>query len=107
MITDEEVEKAVDYLRDNATESAQARANRIYCDEYRKSLKAMIMAEHSTLPVTAQEREAYRDKRYLDHLEAIKDAVKIDEQHRFLRVAAEAKIEAWRSLNANMRAVKL
>jgi len=107
MITDEEVEKAVDYLRDSATESAQARANRIYCEEYRKSLKAMIMAEHKTLPVTAQEREAYKDKRYIDHLEGLKEAVKIDEQHRFLRVAAEAKIEAWRSLNANMRAIKL
>ena len=43
MITDLEIEKAVDYLRDNATKAAQARANRIYLEEYRKTIKAEIM----------------------------------------------------------------
>ena len=107
MISDDEVEKAIDYLRDNATEAAQARANRIYIEEYRKSLKAMIMKEHADIPVSAQEREAYADKRYLSHLLALQQAVKEDEYRRFLRVAAEAKIEAWRSFQANYRSMKV
>ena len=107
MITDEDIEKAIDYLRDNAIQAAQSRANRIYMEEFRKSLKALIMSEHKDLPVSAQEREAYCDQRYLKHLEAMKTAIAHDEQNRFMRVAAEAKIEAWRSFSANHRAVKI
>ena len=107
MITDDYLEKAIDYLRDSATNAAQSRANRIYMDEFRKSLKALIMREYNHLPVGAQEREAYADDRYLKHLEAMKIAIAQDEQNRFLRIAAEAKIEAWRSFSANHRAVKI
>lgn len=107
MITDDDVEKAIDYLRDSADEAAQARANRVYMEEYRKSLKAMIMKEHTQLPVSAQEREAYADKRYLSHLLGLQQSVKEDEYRRFLRVAADAKIEAWRSFQANYRAMKV
>ena len=107
MIPDDDVEKAIDYLRDNANAAAQARANRIYMDEFRKSLKALIMKEHLDLSVNAQEREAYADQRYADHLNAMKQAIAIDEKMRFTRVAAEAKIEAWRSMSANHRAIKI
>ena len=65
------------------------------------------MKEHAHLPVGAQEREAYGDERYKKHLEAMKIAIAQDEQNRFMRVAAEAKIEAWRSFSANHRAVKI
>lgn len=107
MITDDDIEKAIDYLRDNAVQAAQSRANRIYMEEFRKSLKALIMSEHKDLPVGAQEREAYADPRYHKHLEAMKISIAQDEQNRFMRVAAEAKIEAWRSFSANHRAVKI
>ena len=107
MITDEEVEKAIDYLRDSAPQAAQSRANRLYLDEFRKSLKALIMKEHQHLPVGAQEREAYADERYQKHLQAMQSAIELDEKNRFMRVAAEAKIEAWRSFSANHRAIKI
>jgi hypothetical protein len=106
-ITDEEIDKALDYLRDNADDAAKARAERIYCEEYRKTLKAKLMKEHSTLSAVLQEREAYSDDRYVEHLEAIKEAVFRDEKHRFLRSAAEAKIEAWRTQSSNYRSMKL
>ena len=106
MITSEEVEKAVDWLRDNAGEAAKARAERVYVEEYRKTIKAQIMCEHKTESGIAQEREAYADPRYISHLDAIREAIEIDEKHRFLRVAAEAKLEAWRTFSANDRGVK-
>jgi hypothetical protein len=34
-------------------------------------------------------------------------AIKADEKIKFMRVAAEAKIEAWRSMNANYRSMKI
>lgn len=104
MITDDHVEKALDFLRDNAEEAAKARAERIYLEEFRKSLKAQIMAEHLSEPLGAQERAAYSDTRYLNHLEGLKQAVFLDERLRFLRGAAEAKLDAWRTYQANQRA---
>ena len=106
-ISDEDIEKALDYLRDNAIEAAKARAERIYVEEFRKTLKAIYMKEHTDESIGAQEREAYADPRYQQHLEAIREAVERDEKHRFLRAAAEAKLEAWRTMSATERAMKL
>jgi|TARA_R110000822_G_scaffold6239_3_gene26304 hypothetical protein len=107
LISDADVQKALDYLRDTAETVAKARAERIYMEEYRKSKKAMIMAEHLNLPVSAQEREAYADPRYIQHLESLRTAIELDEKGRFMRQAADAKIEAWRTMNANYRSMKL
>ena len=104
MITDESIERALDWLRDKAPVIAQARANRIYAEEYRKTMKATIMAEHKDKPIGAQEREAYAAPRYVEHLEAIREAVREDEEMRWTMTAAEARIEAWRSMQANERA---
>ncbi len=103
IVTDEAVERALDYLGKNAGAAAKARAERIYVEEFRKSLKARLMKEHVGESIGAQEREAYADPRYLEHLEAIKQAVFCDEHQRFLRQAAIAKVEAWRSASANRR----
>lgn len=75
-------------------------------EEYRKTLKAMIMKEHVNLPVAAQEREAYADVRMQAHIGALKDAVYQDEFHRFKRVAAVATVEAWQTQSANHRAME-
>lgn len=107
MVTDEQVEQALDWLRDNADTAAKARADRIYIEEYRKSLKAQLMKEHPELATNAQEREAYSEGRYLKHLLALRDAVYEDERQRFLREAAAAKISAWQTLGANARSMKI
>jgi len=107
VIDEKEVEAAVDWLRDTANEAAQKRAERLYLDEYRKVLRAKLMKQHMDLPVSAQEREALADPQYEKHLQALRTAIDEDEKMRFLRVAAEAKIEAWRSMNANHRAIKV
>jgi hypothetical protein len=108
MISDEEIEKAVDYLRDNAGKAAMARAERLYLEEFAKSLKAILMKEFTgETSVAAQEREALASLKYLQHLEAVREAVEIDEKHRFLRAAAEAKINAWQTFSANLRGINL
>lgn len=106
-ISEDEIDKALDYLRDNANAAAVARAERIYVEEYRKVVKAQIMQEHAAKALAAQEREAYADDRYMVHLEAIRQAVAADERHKFLLSAAQAKIEAWRTQSSNERANKL
>jgi hypothetical protein len=104
-ITDDEIDRALDFLRDNARDAAQAKADRVYVTEYRKVLKAQLMKEHAALSAVLQEREAYSDPRYVEHLEAIRQAVMADEGHTFLRSAADAKIQAWRTQSSNTRAL--
>ncbi len=103
MVADDDIDKALDWLIANAGRAATARANRVYVEEYRKTLKAQIMGEHKDKPIGAQEREAYSDSRYLEHLQAIRTAVEADETMRWLYVSAQAKIDAWRSFQANQR----
>jgi len=54
-------------------------------------MKAMVMSEHLAEPVNAQERFAYADMRYKNHLEGLKVAIYEDEKFSNLRAAAEAK----------------
>ena len=103
MVSDQEIDKTLDWLRDSATKAAQARATRVYLEEFRKTLKATLMAENKDKPIGAQEREAYSDPRYIAHLSDIRSAVEADEKMRWLYVAAQAKIDAWRSFQANYR----
>lgn len=103
MIEDSEVEKALDYLRESSDSCAKRRAERIYLEEFTGSLKAQIMSEHLAETLGAQERYAKTDIRFRNHLEALKVAIYEDERGRFLREAAGAKIEAWRTQQANAR----
>ena len=103
MITDDEAEKAVDFLRDNARKTAQAKANSEYMQEFRKVLKARIMREHAEMPLGAQEREAYADPRYDLHLKSLQTAIEESEYQEWMMAAAESKISAWQTQSRNTR----
>lgn len=98
MISQRDIEKALDFLRDSAEAAAMNRSNRVYMEEYRKSLKAQLMSENLDMPVNAQEREAYKNVEYITHLEAMKEAIYQDEKLRFLIEAAKTKISAWQTM---------
>ena len=104
MISDDDIGKALDFLRDNSQRAAKAKAERIYMEEYRKVVKAQIMRENDDKALGTQEAIAYADPRYKQHLEAMKEAVEKDEYNRWMSTAAEAKIEAWRTMCSNNRA---
>ncbi len=103
MISDADVEKALDFLREFAQQAGEARAAREYMDEYRHVIKSKIMREHPTESVAAQQAIAYADPRYALHLDAMKIAIEQDEFLRWKRSAAEAKIQAWQTMSANNR----
>ena len=104
MITQQMAEDAVDWLRDNARVMAQARAERLYLEQYIKTTKATIMVEHQGSSVAAAETAALASPRYMSVLQAYKAAIEQDEYFRFMSAAAEAKIEAWRSQESTRRA---
>ena len=98
-----DVYKCLDFIRDEAPAYARAKADRIYCDEYRKSLKALLMAQSTAKTAVEREQEAYSSPEYIAHLEALRVAVEAEETLRWRLIGAEAKIECWRSLEASNR----
>lgn len=103
-MTTDDIEKAVDYLRDHAGVAAKARAERIYLEAWVKTVLSQEMKKHADLPIAAQDREARCSVPYMAALQGLKEAVETDERERFLRAAAEAKIEYWRTMEATRRA---
>lgn len=96
--------KALDFIRDNAAPYAQAKANVVYMTEFRKTIKATLMASCSEKTESAKETFAYIHPDYKKHLVALRQAVAEAERLRWLLIAAEAKIEVWRSLESTARA---
>lgn len=103
MVSDESAEMAVDYLRDSADQSAKARAERLYIEHYLKTVKAQESSRSDAKTVAERENEALLSKSYLSTLQAYREAVEADERHRFLREAAIAKIDFYRTQQANLR----
>ena len=104
MSTERDPHKAVDYIIANAKKFANAKAERVYLEEYRKSLKAILMKRSMESAIGAQEREAYSDPEYLQLLQGIKEATEIEEKLRWDLIGAQARVEIWRTEQANNRA---
>ena len=95
---------AVDYIIKHAAQFADAKAQRVYLEEFRKSKKAILMKQSLETALGAQEREAYAHPEYLELLVGIKEAVRIEEKLRWDLIAAQARIEIYRTQQANLRA---
>ena len=100
---------AVDYMIKHAKAYSRAEAEKVYMEEYRKTIKCELMKEaeldgHKTAAM--QEREAYAHPRYKKHLEALSEAVQQREFFRWKLIAAQARIEVWRSMEASNRRIE-
>jgi adenylate cyclase class IV len=102
-----EINAAVDYLYTHGAKYAEAKAHRVYIEEYRKSQKAMLMkqalVEGRAKTSAAAEVEAYADPAYLQILEALKQAVENEEKFRWGLISAQARIEVFRTIEASNR----
>jgi hypothetical protein len=94
---------AVEYLIEVAPQYAKAKAERVYLDEFRKSKKAILMQAHGEKPIGAQEREAYAHPEYIGLLAALQVAVEQEEKLRWMMVAAQTRVEVWRSQESTNR----
>jgi hypothetical protein len=94
---------AVDYILRNSPKFAKAKAERVYIEEYRKSLKAILMKRSLENAIGAQEREAYAHEEYQQLLEGLRDAIEIEEKLRWDLIGAQERINIWRTEQANQR----
>lgn len=104
-ITDEEAEKALDWLVKNARPLGDAKETLVKSERMVDRTKAVVMKRHSDLPVSAQEREAKAspelEAAYIDEAKAAGHY----EYMRALKDAAMARLDAWRTLRASERAM--
>jgi hypothetical protein len=98
--------RAVDFMIAEAPKYAQAKAERVYLEQFRKSKKALLMKQAGVEGIktsAAQEVEAYADPAYQELLVALRDATELEENCRWKLVAAQARVEVWRSTEASSR----
>ena len=101
-------EKSLLVMHECGAMYARAKAERVYMEALAKTIKAQLMKDaeiegHNS--VAAQEREAYADAKYKQHLLALKEAVQAEEALRWKLVSAQAAVEVWRSTEASNRAM--
>jgi cytochrome c biogenesis protein ResB len=89
--------KAIQFLIDTAPLYAKAKADRMFLEEFRKSRKAQLASQAGTEVLGKQETFAYAHADYIEILEGIREAVEKEERFRYLMVAAQARIEVWRT----------
>lgn len=97
---------AVDYILKNREAYAQAKAKRIYLEEFRKSKKALLMKDaltHGIEAANAQEREAYAHPEYIALLNGLAAAIEQEETLKWGMEAARMRVEIYRTEEATNR----
>lgn len=97
---------ATEFLINSAADIARAKADLVKCEAMLRVVKSIAMKNSGEKSVAAQEREAYASDQYMAAINSLYMATEEYEKLRSLRDAAKAKIEYWRSLNANQRSAE-
>ena len=97
-------QRAVDFLIEHSRQYAQAKADRVHLEHFRKSKKALLMNECDEKAVAAREQFAYSHPDYIALLEGLREAVRVEEALRWRLTAAQLRVEVWRTKEATARA---
>ena len=103
LITEEQLEGALTFMKRKAVDYAQAKANRRYTEEFRKTLKARLYQEAPDGTVADKEAFAYGHHDYEENLLGLKAAVDEEEQLRWQLEAARITTEIYRTQHADGR----
>jgi hypothetical protein len=95
--------EAINFMIKNAKAYAEAKANVTYLEQYRKSKKALLFANAMGNTIADKEAYAYSHPEYIELLDGLKEAVAEAERLRWMLVAAQARIDVWRSQEASNR----
>lgn len=107
IVSDIELEMALDWLRDNAKEMGDAKARMVRAGHMLKHIEALETKMSEEKSVEARKADARCSLRYVAAIEEDAVAAGEYEKMRSLREAAALKIETWRSEQANFRALKI
>ena len=95
--------RAIQFLVDNAPKFAEAKATRVYIENYLRSVKSRLMGnEEGTLG--AKEAYAYAHEDYVDQLKALRIATEEEERLKYMMSAAQLKVDVWKTNEYSKRA---
>ena len=95
--------EAVDFLIKNAAAYAKAKADVVYLTEHRKTVKAIGFQRSLKNTMAEKEADAYTTEEYKTCVEGLREAVEEAERLRWMLVAAQARIDVFRTLEASNR----
>lgn len=105
-ISDEQAGKALEWLLKNARDLGELKRQQILTEAMTKRVKAIETARSDGKTVAERERDALASQAYLEAITAEAEAAGRYEECRALKDAAVARLEAWRTLSSNARALK-
>jgi len=95
-MTEQEAQKAIDFIRDNAPAFAKAKSDRTYIENYLKVVKAKEMANSDKKTLGDREIDAYMSIDYESQLQAMRIAVAIEEELKYRMEAAKLRFEHYK-----------
>jgi hypothetical protein len=104
LVSDDDMHHVLEVLSDES--GAAHRAAHEYLDALTKTVLAELMGESDAKSATEREQWARAQPRFRDHLAAVGKMAKADFSARQRVMAANAKLEVWRTQNANARAAE-
>jgi len=104
-MTEDEAMKCLDYIRDNAPKYAEAKAQRVYIENFLRSKKSMLMNKSPEVFKTLGDKEAYAYAHpdYVELLMGLEAAVSTEEEIKWRMEAAKLKFEFWKTEQFNNR----
>lgn len=94
---------AIDFILKHSAAFAQAKAERVYIEEFRKTKKALLMGQSTEASAVAREQYAYAHTEYQALLLGLKAAIEAEETLKWQLTAAQARVETWRTTEASNR----
>jgi hypothetical protein len=98
--------EAINFMIKNSEAYAQAKAEVVYLTEYRKTVKAIGFQQSLKTTMAEREADSYTTDKYKECCNGLKEAVAEAERLRWMLVAAQARVDCWRSMEASNRAVE-
>ena len=95
---------AIDYIFKTAPEYAKAKGNLAQFEAFKHSLKAIEMSKSEATSIGAKEMDAYKSQPYQELCEAIGLATEEVETLRWKLIAAQLRVDIWRTEQASNRA---
>ena len=98
--------KAIEFILEQAPRFAEAKAQRVYIENFLRTKKALLMKEAMAKGIdsgVAQEREAYAHPEYQELLRGLQVAIEQEETLLWKLRAAQMKSDIWRSEQASER----
>jgi hypothetical protein len=94
---------AIEFMIKNASKFAEAKANRIYLENYLKVIKATLALKCSETTIARAEQYALSHPEYKVALDGLKVAVEQEEHLKWWLLSAQARIDVWRTEEASHR----